>query len=297
MQNCPLPSRLSKAMLIPPGIACLPTPPQLEEPSLTISNPTTKHTCDLKSYNHASILSSRSPFSHPLSFSACDCVMPPRSHYYSNYKNPHNPRSDSPTHYYQSHPHYYNSRPSTHYRSRASSPPPKKHKRHNHRFTTSLHIFVALVLLDFIAETQLRTSARRLYQKYHPKSKSSPNLSPNLNQESQLKWQPQQSVPSLAQSPPATRRSKNPIIVSRPSTSSALSPVSPTSTPPGSQTDLLSDPHHSLQPHHTQNTDIRDKQLSLKSQLTTMLAWLPMETLEEILEVVMEIMAEGADAL
>jgi len=42
---------------------------------------------------------------------------------------------------------------------------------------------------------------------------------------------------------------------------------------------------------------MKDKQLSLKSQLTTMLAWLPMETLEEILEVVMELLAEGADAL
>jgi len=220
--------------------------------------------------------------------------MPPRSHYYSNYTDPHNPRADSPIHRYQSRHRYHPRSPiSTHHsksQSRASSLP-KKHKRHNHPFTTSLHIFIALVVLDFIAETQLRTSARRLYQKYHATTKTSPNSSPNLKQS---KWQPQQSDPSPAQSPPAIRRSKNPIIVSRPSTSYASSPASPTTlvSPTGQSSAQLSSPLR----HHSPDMTTA-KQLSLKSQLTTMLAWLPMETLEEILEVCMEMLAEGADAL
>jgi len=143
----------------------------------------------------------------------------------------------------------------------------------NNKFTTALHIFIALVIFDCIAETQLKTSTARLY--HCPKK----TLRQSSNSDSSCP-----SSPEPPSSQPAFRKSKNPIIVSRPSISCPDSPTSPLST-------------SSLLKNQKMRASALKSQSRWRTEAQKMLAWVPIDTLEEVIEVVMEILSEASDVI
>jgi hypothetical protein len=142
-------------------------------------------------------------------------------------------------------------------------------RKKNTTFTTALHIFIALVVLDCIAESQLKTATAKLYLD-HP-------------QQPKPECPSQSAKPPPQPSRPALRRTKNPILVSRPLISSPSSPTSPLSST------------------FSINTESKTSQLQFQSQwrqeAQKMLAWIPLNTLEEVIEIAMEIVLEAGDVI
>jgi len=175
----------------------------------------------------------------------------------------------------------------------------RKPRRPNKNFLITLHVFIALVLLDCIAEQQQKRS-RRLYEaSSKPRDRRTKNPVVVVRKPSSCRFK---KPPSKESSVKLTRV--------RPQTRPLASPALPQLAPSQFQDSKdLSVAEHKLLKRKlaeaAESSDIpKGKSWAAgivpenwKVELTRLFAWMPLDTMEELLEVVMEVISEASDVI